>query len=345
MDIYKIDIMADPITLSAGTIFSAIGTTFKLAEFCLALKDVDEDNRVFLTLIDRVRKDLDEALRERREKEAILKNMPSKRAWIDDSIVDAKRALNDIGTYVESARVDVEQGKAVTLKHRFEWVLNNRQKFITREMALATCHKSLLVAIGAMHNLLAFGAQMPMQMPMYPPPTPPPPAYNPLPTFFDLENDEDKTLMRPSRRRPKPRLEISSHPECVELPADVEPPCLSPISTHSSSIAGLPNEHEYPSRPPYYETQSESSLPSHISCLSSPTVYAPRLPEIRSTSFPLGDTFSNAEKDRFTTLSAAADALESQGEGIPALSLIADSVRRSATQDRRRRARARFARA
>lgn len=336
--------MADPFTISAAGVFSAIGTTFKLAEFCLALKDVDEDNRVFLTLIDRVRKDLNEALRERREKEAILNNMPSKRAWIDESIIDTKSALNNIGIYVESARVDVEQGKAVTLKHRFEWVLNNRQKFITREMALATCHKSLLLAIGAMHTLYAFGAPMPM--PMHPPPTLPPPAYNPPPNFLELENtEEDKTLMRPSRRRPKPRMEKSSYPVSIELPAEIETPCLSPISTDFAPIAAPPNEQGHPFRPPYYETQSESSLPTHTNFPSSPNVYAPTLPEIQPTSFSLQDTFSNAEKDRLNTLSVAADALETQGEGIPVMSMMADSIRRSATQERRRRARARFARA
>ena len=143
----------DPITLSAGAIFSAIGTTFKLAEFCLALKEVSAEFRIFLTLIQRVRKDLEEALRERHEKSATLRNMPGKKAWIDDTILDIKGVLNDIGLLVENARIDTEKGKSVTLYHRFEWVLDNKQKFVMREKALGTCHASLLSAIQTMHTL------------------------------------------------------------------------------------------------------------------------------------------------------------------------------------------------
>lgn len=77
-----------------------------------SLKEVDSENLVFLTLIARVRKDLDEAFRERGEKTAIWESLPySKRTWIDGTILDTRRALNDIGSYVEDARIDLEQGR------------------------------------------------------------------------------------------------------------------------------------------------------------------------------------------------------------------------------------------
>ena len=213
--------MGDPITLSTATIFSAITTTFKLVEFCVALKEVSSESRIFLSLIERVRKDLREALRERQEKSAILQAMPGKRAWIDDAITDVKRTLNDIGLLIENARVDVDKGKSVTLKHRFEWVLSNHQKFITREMSLSTCHSSLLSAINAMHTL---GMSPAILSPNFPPQTSlsassaslaaatPPPDYEPLSAsdLADLHNP--RMLKSPSRRRPKASKTISAPP-------------------------------------------------------------------------------------------------------------------------------------
>lgn len=219
--------MADPVTLSTATIFSAITTTFKLAEFCLALKEVSSESRIFLSLIERVRKDLREALRERHEKSAILQAMPGKRAWIDDTITDIKKILNDIGLLIESARVDVDKGKSVTLRHRFEWVLSNHQKFITREMSLSTCHSSLLSAISAMHTLgmspamlsPSFPQQTLSSMPLSPSASSaslavaaPPPDYEPLSAsdLADLQNP--RMLKSPSRRRPKASKAISAPP-------------------------------------------------------------------------------------------------------------------------------------
>ena len=213
--------MADPVTLSAATVFSAIATTFKLAEFCLALKEVSSESRIFITLIERVRKDLREALRERHEKSSILETMPGKRAWIDETIIDVKKSLHEIGVLIENARVDVDKGKSVTLKHRFEWVLSNHNKFVMREMALSTCHASLLGALSAMHTLVMSPG---MLSPTYPqekvsslPLSPfasstslasnatlsPPPDYEPLSAsdLADLHNP--RMLKSPSRRRPK----------------------------------------------------------------------------------------------------------------------------------------------
>ena len=219
--------MADPITFSTATIFSAITTTFKLVEFCVALKEVSSESRVFLSLIERVRKDLREALRERHEKSAALQAMPGKRAWIDDTITDVKQILNDIGLLIENARVDVDKGKSITLKHRFEWVLSNHQKFVTREMSLSTCHSSLLSAISAMHTL---GISPAMLSPGIPQQTlssiplslsastaslvaaTPPPDYEPVSASDLADLQSQRMLKSPSRRRPRASKSISAPP-------------------------------------------------------------------------------------------------------------------------------------
>lgn len=190
--------MADP--------FSAIGTTIKLAEFCLRLKEVSSENRVFLNLIARVKKDLDEAMRERQEKAAALDANPAKRAWIDEAILDARRELNSIGRLVEDARIDVQQGKPVTLKHRFDWVLTNHQKFVTEERALAIFHHSLLSAMSVMHNLT-------------PPPRPTMTSSQSLsPPAYQASNEQETGMLpspfgrRPSRNSPAGISNLPSKP-------------------------------------------------------------------------------------------------------------------------------------
>lgn len=104
--------MADP--------FSAISTAIRLAEFCLRLRKVGSENSIFFTLIARVRRDLDEALRERREKAESLELITGTRAWIEGVILDARQELDNFGRLVEDARGDEQQGKRVSLKHRFD---------------------------------------------------------------------------------------------------------------------------------------------------------------------------------------------------------------------------------
>ena len=135
----------------SGVPFSAISVVFKFVEFGFALKEVTTENRVFLDLLRRVRKDLEEAYRGKRENTAALERDPGKAEWIDGTIYDTNKALSDIGELIESARIRIEKGKSVTLKDRFIWVLQNRQKFITYDLRLRTCHQSLATAINDLH--------------------------------------------------------------------------------------------------------------------------------------------------------------------------------------------------
>lgn len=314
--------MANPV--APGPVVSALGTIFKLAELCLNTEETDEESRIFLTLIDRVRKDLYEALRERREKEALLRDIPEKRAWIDGSIIDTQTALTDIETYIENAQVSVEDGKAITLQDRYDWVLNNREKLVMREMALATCHRSLLSAIDAMHILqMPMQLHMQMQMSIHPPRNTSMPylmSYDPSLDFYKVEGDEEeRDLMRPSRRKPRSRIKD------VELPAESETPLQSPIMIDSASISPAHNE----------RSRDSSNM---MQDLSKP----PMLPEIQLTSFSMEDSLENVGQDSLKTLSTAANALETQPEGVSVISLFTKSVRQSVAQERRRRARARL---
>ena len=142
--------MSDPFTT---TVFAGINTVFKLAEFGLSLGDASEESLIFCRLVERVRKDRAEAVRERREKYLALEVRPLKKEWIDGAIHDIDMALYTIGKLVESARSDVEQGQKMSLVHRFEWVLSRKEGFLTKQSLLATCHLSLSNALMYMQNL------------------------------------------------------------------------------------------------------------------------------------------------------------------------------------------------
>lgn len=305
-------------------LFSAINTTFKLAEFCLALKEVESENLVFLKLIARVRKDLDEAFRERREKETTLKSTrPGDIDWIDGVILDVQSALNDIGSFIERPRMDVQGGKSVTLKHRFEWVLMNHEKFVSRQLLLATCHQSLLAAINTMKRV---------------------PAPSPSSHLLVPEQEQIKMLPSPSRRRPPKRDGRELERPMVQSSGEEGGSCASPnLPTVSSSVIDIEAGGAFQSN---QSGLSEASLD-----LSQPTLHihepppsysASWLPMIQPMSMSWDDILSSGEHDEVEALTAAADALDSQGGGLPAVSEMVDSLRRTATVERNRRATAKF---
>jgi len=161
-----------------------INTAIKFAGFCLELKAASEETKVFCRLIQRVRSDRAEALRERSEKAKVLEDLPEKRKWIDETIKETTEALQTIGKLVEGARIDNARGRKVSLQHRFEWVLTKKEDFLTKQSLLATCHNSLSIAMMFMQNLQLVQTGMFLS---------PPPAYE----------DDGASLRSPSARKPK----------------------------------------------------------------------------------------------------------------------------------------------
>lgn len=316
--IHSIDSYSNPDLCNVMDSFSAISATFKLAEFCLALKEVNSENLVFLKLIARVRKDLEEASRERREKETALKSgLPGNMDWIDGAILDVRSALNDIGIFIERPRIDVEEGKSVSLKHRFEWVLMNHQKFVSRQLLLATCHQSLLAAIATMKSI---------------------PACSQPSRLVAPEPEQIRMLPSPSRRRPPKRdLRISERPivpssdEEGAFCASPTPPSLSPSPVEAG--AGFELNQNYLQEAPFDPSQPTPQIHE-----PPPSYSASWLPVIRPMSISLDEILFSGKHDEVEALAAAADALDAQGGGFPAVSEMVDSLRRTATLERNRRA-------
>ncbi|KAI9801057.1 MAG: hypothetical protein M1833_002925 [Piccolia ochrophora] len=179
--------------------FGAFRTVVQLAQFGLRLRDVDEDTRIFLRLIERVDKDLQEAQRLRHEKESLLVN-DAQKLWIDHTISDAKEALHRIGSLLESGRVDISTGGAVSLKHKLDWMMLHHEKFVARESYLSGCHAAIHAIIGVMSGMKSLES-------------PPPPAYHASILPPEPERPQSAARLKPpSLRRPKSRTFRSDEP-------------------------------------------------------------------------------------------------------------------------------------
>ena len=135
-------------------VFSAINVCFKFVDFCMKVKDVSLENQVFVRIISRVRDDREEAFRLMR-KPAVQRHFeldPDSGRYVEGTILALNNALQSIGKFVESVRLDEERNGSIGLVNRFEWVLRHQAKLGTRQLELDTCHKSLLQAMETMRN-------------------------------------------------------------------------------------------------------------------------------------------------------------------------------------------------
>ncbi|EON62945.1 hypothetical protein W97_02171 [Coniosporium apollinis CBS 100218] len=221
--------------MSTAGVFAAVNSAIKLADFILDLREVPEELRVFSSLITRVNSDLNEAFRLRRNPaiDARLIATSSQKQWVDSSINDVQKALHDIGVYVENGRLDEEHGKSVGMKTRFEWVVKTHNKIKTRELALATCQRSLLVAIQMMQTLEMTSLMNPMtsMTPMTCSATElpkPPPSYE-ASVGRAWRDEEDEKPLRPRPRR-KPASDTTKD-EILREVHEVESNTLIPVQS------------------------------------------------------------------------------------------------------------------
>lgn len=135
--------------LSAG-VFASIGSAFKFADIAVRIADVGSENAVFVRTICVVRSDLEEVER-LLSLDAVQKKLtgtPGKLPWIKSSIQNTKCALNEIGKWVERARVEHEVTGYIKFETRVRWVFNDHEKLLNRKTELLTCHQQLSNVLG-----------------------------------------------------------------------------------------------------------------------------------------------------------------------------------------------------
>lgn len=133
--------MPEPIT----AVFAFLNVAIKFSEVALKLCEVGSENAVFVRLILRVRKDLEEVER-LISTPAVKKKLVStsgKLPYIKGVIFSTKSALNDIGRWVDRVRAEKEGYGSISFENRVKWVFRDHDKLTNRSLELSTNHQSL----------------------------------------------------------------------------------------------------------------------------------------------------------------------------------------------------------
>lgn len=130
--------------------FSSLATTFNFADFVSSSNKAPVEAVTFACLIQAVRQDVAETSRLYLSPAVsnFLNSWPDKRSWIDRTLLDVRRALNEIGMDVDAAHLDGNDGDPITSRRKYEWAISHQRRLSKKQQQLQTCHHNLA---GAMH--------------------------------------------------------------------------------------------------------------------------------------------------------------------------------------------------
>lgn len=135
----------DPIS----SIAAGINTSFRLLEVKYQLKAVGEQVTDLLSTTRHVDRNLNEARRLRRFKEALLNT--GERAWVDTVISDTDSSLRAVAKLIEPARVDELTKNSINLGHKVMWVFRDNPQVRDKHARLSVCHQSLTAVISCLY--------------------------------------------------------------------------------------------------------------------------------------------------------------------------------------------------
>ncbi|KAJ4987570.1 hypothetical protein SVAN01_06883 [Stagonosporopsis vannaccii] len=139
----------------SASVFASIGSAFKFADVAVRIAEVGSENAVFVRAICVVRSDLEEVERLLSLESVLVKltGTPGKLPWVKAAIQNTRRALNEIGKWVERARVEQETTGSIKFETRVRWVFNDHEKLVNRKTELSTCHQQLSNVLGYLAGL------------------------------------------------------------------------------------------------------------------------------------------------------------------------------------------------
>jgi len=134
--------------------FPAIPTTYYFADYVLTTEKASADTIAFVSIIQQVRQDIDEATRLFISSAVsnFLDAYPNKRRWIETSLLEVRRALNEIGMDMDKAWGHDGDGGTAASKLKLEWGLRNQKKILKKKQLLDQCHAQLTGAIYVMQT-------------------------------------------------------------------------------------------------------------------------------------------------------------------------------------------------
>jgi len=132
----------------------AIPTVYSFADHVLHSSKVSSDLLTFASIIRLVRTDTEEAKRLYLSSAVsnFLDSFPAKRIWIEGSLQELQRVLNDIGQEMDAAWGQEEDCGAVASKRKIDWGLKNQKKLLKKQQQLNACHGQLTGAIYVMQT-------------------------------------------------------------------------------------------------------------------------------------------------------------------------------------------------
>ena len=134
--------------------FPAIPTAYYYADYVLSSEKASSDILAFVGVIQDVRQQIDEA--KRLYLSAAVLNFfdayPSKRTWIQESLQEVQRTLNDIGMDMDSAWGHDGDGGTVASRRKLEWGLKYQKKQLKKRTQLIHCLAELKGAIHVMQT-------------------------------------------------------------------------------------------------------------------------------------------------------------------------------------------------
>ncbi|KAF2851972.1 hypothetical protein T440DRAFT_48642 [Plenodomus tracheiphilus IPT5] len=135
---------------TGANIFSSLTTTFHFADFVATSSQASTEITSLANLIHAVRRDLTETSRLYSSPTVsnFLDAWADKRAWIESTLLDVRRALNDIGMGMDAAPQDGSESEVMTSKRKFDWAVTHQRRLLKKQQQLSACHHNLS---GAMH--------------------------------------------------------------------------------------------------------------------------------------------------------------------------------------------------
>lgn len=267
-----------------AAILTGIHTAFKFADFAVRIAEVGTENEVFVRTIRVVREDLREVERLLSD-ESICSRLAStagRLSWVKGAIDSTKIALNDIGKWVERARVDQEATGSVRFETRVRWVFNDRERLLNRKSELRACHQQLSTVLTYLLRLDEV------------PRVPVPPTYTETILFSDILSPRQRRNNMATAQRVTGTNFEGDHPRRSDLATNNSPSvpfAQSPPPAYASAIkvdeSSEPPTHEHTG---YWEedTKKSDGDPININEQFAYTAYQPvelggSLPQLSAT--------------------------------------------------------------
>lgn len=135
-------------------VLPSLATTFRFADVISSSHKASPESLAFAKLIHAVKQDISETTRLSLAPivSTSLDANPNKKAWINRTLLDVRRALNDIGIDTDAAHPEGESD-LVASRSRYEWVLSHQKRLLRKQQQLQTCHHNLAGAIHLMQTI------------------------------------------------------------------------------------------------------------------------------------------------------------------------------------------------